>query len=63
MNKIQRRHFLIALAAGSLSVSLSALAQQEKRVRRIGVFFLASAQATAAWLAAFRQGMAALRTG
>jgi putative ABC transport system substrate-binding protein len=58
---ITRRELLLALAAGSLPVSLPAFGQQERRVWRIGVFFLASAQATAAWLAAFRQGMAALR--
>jgi putative ABC transport system substrate-binding protein len=61
MNKIRRRQFLLALAAGSLSVSLSALAQQDKRVRRIGYFSGSNAQGNAAWLAAFREGMAELR--
>jgi len=58
---MQRRQLLCLAAGGMAALSLPALAQQEKRVRRIGVFFLASAQATAAWLAAFRQGMAELR--
>ena len=53
-----RRELLLAISA---LMSLPVLAQQEKRVRRIGVFFLASSPATAAWLGAFRQGMAALR--
>ena len=58
---MQRRQ-LLRLAAGAIAaLSLPALAQPERRVRRIGVFFLASAQTTAAWLAAFRAGMAELR--
>jgi len=60
MSQVGRREFLLALGAASVSVSLPAFGQQERRVRRIGIFFLATAQATAAWLAAFRQGMAAL---
>jgi putative ABC transport system substrate-binding protein len=56
-----RRKLLVAFGVGGLSVFLPALAQQEKRVRRIGVFFLTSAKASADWVAAFRDGMAALR--
>jgi len=55
-----RRELLVVLAAGVLAVPLAAFAQQEKRVRRIGYFSGASAQANAARLAAFRLGMAAL---
>jgi putative ABC transport system substrate-binding protein len=56
-----RRELLIALGACSLSVVLPALAQQERRVRRIGFFGSASLQTNAAWLAAFRAGMLELR--
>jgi putative ABC transport system substrate-binding protein len=56
-----RRKLIIALGAGALTAPLAALAQQEKRVRRIGYFSGASAQVNAGRLAAFRQGMAALR--
>ncbi len=60
MSKVRRRAFLLAAGAGGLSVLLPALAQQEKRVRRIGYFSTANAQANADWLAGFRDGMAAL---
>ena len=56
-----RRKFLVAGAAGSLSVLLPAFAQLEKRLRRIGFLSLSSAQTAASWLAAFRQGMLELR--
>jgi putative ABC transport system substrate-binding protein len=59
MNDARRRGFLVA--AGLALHSPTALAQQEKRVRRIGYLGLASPQSTASWLAAFREGMAALR--
>jgi putative ABC transport system substrate-binding protein len=61
MNKIRRRQFLLAVAAGSLTVSLLALAQQERRVRRIGYLTGGNLQNNTVWLAAFRDGMAALR--
>jgi len=56
-----RRRLLLAFGAGSLWVVLPAFGQQEKRVRRIGYFSGGSLQSNAAWLAAFRLGMAALR--
>ena len=56
-----RRNLLLAFGAGSLSVLLPAFGQPEKRVRRIGFFGLASAQAYGDWLAAFRLGMLELR--
>ena len=34
-----RRKLVIALGAGALATPLAALAQQEKRVRRIGFFY------------------------
>jgi putative ABC transport system substrate-binding protein len=55
-----RRKMLLALGAGALS-ALPALAQQEKRVRRIGYLSGGSVPNSAAWLAEFRQGMAELR--
>jgi len=58
---ITRRKLLLASCAGSLSVFLPAFGQQERRVRRIGYFGLATAQDDAAWLAAFREGMLELR--
>lgn len=58
---MQRRQLLRLAAGGIAAFSLPVLAQQEKRVRRIGYFGLASAQADAAFLAAFRQGMLVLR--
>jgi putative ABC transport system substrate-binding protein len=61
MRQFRRRQFLLAASAGGLLVFLPALAQQEKRVRRIGVFSAGSVQSYAAYLDAFREGMAALR--
>ena len=58
---MQRRQILCLTAAGFAALSLPAFAQQEKRVRRIGYFGLGSLQTSAAWLAAFRQGMLELR--
>jgi putative ABC transport system substrate-binding protein len=59
---MKRRQLLLALGSAGLSVlSLPALAQQEKRVRRIGFLFGGSVQSMGAWLAPFREGMAALR--
>jgi putative ABC transport system substrate-binding protein len=55
-----RRELLLALGASALA-ALPALAQQEKRLRRIGYFALGNAQVDASWLAAFREGMLALR--
>ena len=59
MKHLRRRQFLIAIS-GLLAHAGSALAQAEKRVRRIGFFVLTSAQGSAAWLAALRTGLAAL---
>jgi putative ABC transport system substrate-binding protein len=59
MRQVRRRHLLIA-AASLAAFSLPVFAQQEKRVRRIGYFTGGSLQNNAAWLAAFREGMAAL---
>jgi len=53
-----RRELLIALSA---LASLPALAQQDKRVRRIGYFIQGSLQSSATLLAAFREGMSALQ--
>jgi putative ABC transport system substrate-binding protein len=61
MNGVRRREFLLAVGTGSLLVSLPAFAQQEKRMRRIGYFTGGSVQSNAPYLAAFRDGMAALR--
>jgi len=59
---MKRRQLLLALGSAGLAVlALPALAQQEKRVRRIGFLAGGNLQNTAAWLAAFRQGMAELR--
>jgi hypothetical protein len=52
---------LTIAAAGLAALWLPAFAQQDKRVRRIGYFGGGSLQSSAAWLAAFRQGMAELR--
>jgi putative ABC transport system substrate-binding protein len=60
MSQIRRRQFLIATAGLAVS-SLPAFAQQEKHVRRIGYLSGSYAQNNAVWLAAFREGMAALR--
>ena len=58
---MQRRQILSIGAAGLALLSLPALGQQERRVRRIGFLALAGAQAIAPRLAAFRQGMLELR--
>jgi putative ABC transport system substrate-binding protein len=58
---MQRRRMLTLAAAGLAALSLPALAQQEKRVRRIGFFTLGSAKSSASYLPAFRDGMAELR--
>ena len=53
---------ILGLAANGLAAfSLPVLAQSERRVRRIGFLSQASAEATLAWLAAFRAGMLELR--
>ena len=56
-----RRKLLLVLGAGAATLAVPAFAQQEKRVRRIGYLSGSSLQSNAAWLAAFRQGMAELR--
>jgi putative ABC transport system substrate-binding protein len=61
MSRFRRRQFLLAVGAGSLSLSLPAFAQQEKRVRRIGYFSGSNVQANVGWLVAFREAMAELR--
>ena len=60
MHQTPRRSLLIAIAGLPL-LSRSALAQTERRVWRIGYFAVSSAEANAAWLAAFRAGMLELR--
>jgi len=61
MSQIRRRQFLLAVGAGSLLVSLPILAQQEKRLRRIGYYSNGNPQASISWLAGFREGMAEMR--
>ena len=56
---MNRRAAVFALIALG-TAPFAALAQQEKRTRRVGVFFLTSAEASANWLAAFRAGLAEL---
>jgi len=56
-----RRKLIVALGVGVLATSLPALAQQEKRVRRIGFLSSAGAKSIAANMAAFREGMLELR--
>ena len=56
-----RRQVLSHVVAGLAAVAYPALAQQEKRVRRIGYVSGGSAQVNAGWLAAFRLGMVELR--
>ena len=57
-----RRQLLIALGSGALVHPLATIAQQPPaKPRRIGFLTLSNAQTTAAWLAAFRAGMLALR--
>ena len=58
---MQRRRLLCLAASGLAAHSLPALAQTERRVRRIGYLSLASAQSDAAFLGAFRAGMLELR--
>jgi len=58
---MQRRQILSLTVAGLAALSLPALAQQERRVRRIGYFSGGSLNNNAAWLTAFRQGMSELR--
>ena len=55
-----RRKLLIALGSGALVNPLTTRAQAPAKPRRIGYLGLASAEADAAGLAAFREGMAAL---
>ena len=57
---MNRRKVLLALGAGALATH-PALAQQEKRVRRIGFLSGSSAKGSAGWFAALRQGMVELR--
>ena len=56
-----RRKLLLALGAVGALAALPVLAQQEKRARRIGYFSGGNLQSSAAWLAAFREGMTSLR--
>ena len=55
-----RRKLIVALGAGALTAPLAALAQQEKRVRRIGYFSASSLRNNVAAVAAFRAGMTEL---
>ncbi len=61
MSQFRRRRFLIAVGASCLFASLSALAQQKKRVRRIVFLGAGTVASSATYLVAFRQGMAALQ--
>ena len=56
---MNRRDSVLALVALG-AAPLIALAQHEKRVRRVGVLLLASAKSSFPWLAAFRTGMTEL---
>jgi putative ABC transport system substrate-binding protein len=56
-----RRYLLIALGAGAVTFAIPALAQQERRSRRIGFLGAGTTASMAPFLAAFRQGMAELR--
>jgi putative ABC transport system substrate-binding protein len=58
MGQFRRRQILIA--AGMLLAMPCVQAQQDKRLRHIGYFSSSNVQGSAAWLAAFREGMAAL---
>ena len=60
MRQVRRRQFLIG-TIGLVTLSLSAHAQTERRVRQIGYLSQSSAQVNAARLAAFRAGMMELR--
>ena len=55
----RRKLLLLVLGAGALAAN-PGLAQQEKRLRRIGYLSGSNAESSASWLAAFREGMAAL---
>ena len=57
---MNRREVVLALLVTGVA-PLAAIAQTERRVRRIGYLSLGNAQTTAAWLAAFRAGMLDLR--
>ena len=57
---VARRTFLLWIGAAPLLATLPARAQ-ERRMRRIGYFTGSAPRNNAAWLAAFREGMAALR--
>src|SRR5215207_10362181 len=57
---VRRREFLIA-TVGLATLSASARAQTERRVRQIGYLSQASAQVNTVRLAAFRAGMLELR--
>ncbi len=61
MRQFRRRNFLIAAAGGIAAHPLLALAQTERRVRRIGYLSQSSAEDNASRLAAFRAGMLELR--
>ncbi len=52
-----RRKLFMALGAGAFTAPLTALAQQERRMRRIGYFAPSNLETNAALLAAFRAGM------
>jgi ABC-type uncharacterized transport system substrate-binding protein len=57
-----RRQLLIGLGASALiALSIPALAQPERRVRRIGYFTMGTVQSNAPFVAAFREGMSELR--
>ncbi len=58
---MQRRRVLRTAAAGIAALWLPALAQPERRARRIGYLSAGSVQTNAGWLAAFREGMTELR--
>jgi putative ABC transport system substrate-binding protein len=57
---MNRREVVLALLATG-ATPLAAIAQTERRVRRIGYLSLSNAQTAAAWLAGFRAGMLELR--
>ncbi len=61
MRQFRRRNFLIAAAGGIAAHPMLALAQGERRVRRIGYLSMTSADVNAPWLAAFRAVMLELR--
>ena len=57
----QRRRWLRLISGCVAALSLPALSQSERRIRRIGFLSLGSAEAQAVYLPAFRAGMTALR--